>query len=63
MIPAKQGKDYCPDCGGKLLYNGQGMVCIRCPFGTTNSDSSKTLPAIGTGAPDSKERRFPKRDP
>jgi hypothetical protein len=55
MIPASNGKDYCPTCGGKLLYNGQGLVCIRCPFGTANSDSSKSLPAVGNPTPDQKK--------
>jgi hypothetical protein len=51
MTPASNAKDACPTCGGKLLYNGQGLVCIRCPFGTAKSESSKTLPAVGNSAP------------
>ena len=39
-------KDYCPDCGGKLLYNGQGLVCIRCPYDTTKPPSEKQIPAV-----------------
>lgn len=38
-------KEYCPDCGGKLLYNGQGLVCIRCPYDTTKPPSGKRIPA------------------
>jgi len=57
MIPASDGKDYCPDCGGKLLYNGQGQVCIRCPFARAKPESNKDLPAVGTSAPDLEEGR------
>jgi hypothetical protein len=37
--------EYCPDCGGKLLYNGQVLVCIACPFEQPKPDSVKRLPA------------------
>jgi hypothetical protein len=56
MAPSSPGKDYCPECGGKLLYNGQGLVCIRCPFGSGKSDSSKTLPAIGNSTEDREKK-------
>jgi hypothetical protein len=48
----KPGNEYCPDCGGKLLYNGQGLVCIRCPYDTTRQESKKDLPAVGNSAED-----------
>jgi hypothetical protein len=38
--------EYCPDCGGKLLYNGSAMVCIRCPFAMPKPDSQKCIPAV-----------------
>lgn len=37
--------DFCPDCGGKLLYNGQTLVCIKCPYGAPKPDSQKSIPA------------------
>jgi len=57
VTPTCDRKGYCPDCGGKLLYNGQGMVCIRCPFVVPKPDSSKDLPAVETSAPDPREGR------
>ena len=36
----------CPDCGGKLLYNGIALVCIRCPYCRPAYDSSQTIPAL-----------------
>ena len=38
--------EYCPDCGGKLLYNGFSIVCIRCPFSMPKPDSHKMIPAV-----------------
>ena len=52
MTP-KAAKGMCPDCGGKLLYNGQGLVCIRCPFTALKPESNKDLPVVETSAPDS----------
>jgi hypothetical protein len=57
VAPSRDGKGYCPDCGGKLLYNGQGLVCIRCPFIAPKPPSNKDLPAIETAAPDPREGR------
>ena len=45
MVPTAHGNEYCPDCGGKLLYNGQGLVCIRCPFAVAKPDSERSIPA------------------
>ena len=38
--------EYCPECGGKLLYNGSSIVCIRCPFAMPKPDSRKCIPAV-----------------
>ena len=38
--------EECPDCGGKLLYNGIALVCTRCPYCRPAQDSSQTLPVI-----------------
>ena len=43
--------DSCPDCGGKLLYSGVALVCIRCPY-CRPTDSSHSLPAISPSAQD-----------
>ncbi len=53
MIPKPDSRGLCPDCGGKLLYNGLGLVCIRCPFTALKPDSNKDLPAVETSASDS----------
>ena len=42
----------CPDCGGKLLYNGIALVCTRCPYCRPAQDSSKTLPVMSSQAGD-----------
>jgi hypothetical protein len=57
MIPTVHGKEYCPDCGGKLLYNGQGLVCIRCPFDSTKPDSRQDIPAARSSASRPDEER------
>ena len=46
LVTTRPSDAICPDCGGKLLYNGQGLVCIRCPYGTAKPDSQKNLPAV-----------------
>ena len=45
MLPPDRAVEFCPECGGKLLYNGQAMVCIACPFEQAKPDSEKRLPA------------------
>jgi hypothetical protein len=45
MLPPERSLAYCPECGGKLLYNGQAMVCIACPFEQARPDSEKQIPA------------------
>ena len=57
MISASDGKDYCPDCGGTLLFNGQGQVCIRWPFAAAKPESNKDLPGVGMSAPHLEEGR------
>jgi len=57
MIPTVHGKEFCPDCGGKLLYNGQGLVCIRCPFDTTKPKSERRIVAAAGSTLDPKKRR------
>ena len=53
MVPAENGREFCPECGGKLLYNGQGLVCIRCPFAKAKQPSEKDLPAVKSSPEDS----------
>jgi hypothetical protein len=57
VTPTVDPKGNCPDCGGKLLYNGQGLVCIRCPFAAVKPESNKDLPAVETSARNPRERR------
>ena len=45
MLRPERPLGYCPDCGGVLLYNGQAMVCISCPFERPKPDSEKRIPA------------------
>jgi hypothetical protein len=55
MVPSLHGKEDCPDCGGKLLYNGQGRVCIRCPYDTSKPPSEKRIPAVSNSIIDPKK--------
>ncbi len=58
MLRSERPFDCCPRCGGKLLYNGQAMVCIACPFEQPKPDSEKRLPAARSRPGDGRRDKY-----
>jgi len=58
MLRPEHPCEYCPDCGGKLLYNGQAMVCIACPFEQPKPDSEKRIPAARSRPDDGHPEKY-----